>query len=100
MKLVTIIFERIPMVWLLLGLLFIATGLYLGFEYSLSFMYLFVGLFCSAYGVTLFFFQRSERPTKKSVRPLSRNFISAGATVIFPSPSAEETPQAEKPAGE
>lgn len=96
MKLVTIIFERIPMVWLLLGLLFIATGLYLGFEYSLSFVYLFVGLTCSAYGVTLFFFQRSERPKRGAARPLSRNFISAGATMIFPSPGNEDTSQAQK----
>lgn len=97
MKLVTIIFERIPMVWFLLGLLFLSAGLYLGFDYSLSFVYFFVGLFCCAYGVTLFFFQRHERPGKKPVRPLSRNFISAGSTMIFPSPSAEDAPPAEQP---
>ena len=45
MRLVTIVFERIPMVWLLLGLLFIAGGLYLGFDYKLTFVYLIDGAF-------------------------------------------------------
>lgn len=89
MQLVTVIFERIPMVWLLLGLLFFATGLYLGLDYTLSFGYLVVGLTCCAYGVTLFFFRLRERPRNSPTRPLSRNFISAGATVIFPSPSSD-----------
>ena len=40
MRLFTIIFERLPMVWFLLGLLFNATGLYLGFENSLVFGYI------------------------------------------------------------
>ena len=40
MQLTTIIFERIPIVWILLGLLFNAAGLYLGFEYSLAFGYM------------------------------------------------------------
>lgn len=98
MQLVTIIFERIPMVWFLLGLLFFATGLYLGLDYTLSFGYLIVGLTCCAYGVTLFFFRLMERPRKSAPRPLSRNFISAGATVIFPSPAGgEEAQKTERP---
>ena len=48
--------ERAPMVWLLLGLLIISGGLYLGFESSLVFVYLFVGGFCSVYGLVLFIF--------------------------------------------
>ena len=48
--------ERAPMVWLLLGLLIISGGLYLGFDNALSFVYLFVGGFCSVYGVVLFIF--------------------------------------------
>jgi hypothetical protein len=46
MRLITTIFERLPMVWFLLGLLFNAAGLYLGFEYTLAFVYMIVGGFC------------------------------------------------------
>lgn len=84
MRLVTIVFERIPMVWLLLGLLFIATGLYLGFDYKLTFVYLIVGAFCSLYGLLLFIFLRIERPKRSASRTLSRDFISAGETVAMP----------------
>ena len=87
MQLFTVIFERVPVVWVLLGLLFVAGGLYLGFDYSLSFFYIIVGAFCTAYGFLLLIFRRLERPTRSSPRPLSRNFISAGATTIMPAVS-------------
>jgi hypothetical protein len=38
--------ERLPMFWLLLGLLFIATGIFLGFDYSATFIYLAIGVAC------------------------------------------------------
>ncbi len=88
MRLVSDIFERLPMVWLLLGLLFFATGLYLGFDYKLTFVYLMVGAVCSLYGLLLFIFLRRENPKRRNPSPLSRNFISAGSTVIMPA-SAE-----------
>lgn len=84
MRLVTIVFERLPMVWLLLGLLFIATGLYLGFDYTLTFVYLIVGAFCSLYGLLLFIFLRIERPRKTATSTLSPHFISAGEAVAMP----------------
>lgn len=87
MRLFTIVFERIPMVWLLLGLLFISGGLYLGFDYKLTFVYLIVGGFCSMYGLLLLVFLRFEGP-KKSSRALSRNFISAGEAVAMPASKA------------
>ena len=37
MRKFTIVFERLPMVWLLVGLLMISGGVYLGFDYSLAF---------------------------------------------------------------
>ena len=67
--------ERAPMVWLLLGLLIISGGLYLGFESSLVFVYLSIGGFCSVYGVVLFIFLAREQPHKASPRPLSRDFV-------------------------
>lgn len=93
MRLFTIVFERLPMVWLLLGLLFIATGLYLGFEYKLTFVYLIVGAFCSLYGLLLFIFLRIERPKKSAASTLSPDFISAGETVTVLAMTQEDVSQ-------
>ena len=93
MQVFSIIFERVPMVWFLLGLLFNATGLYLGFEYPLSFAYMFVGWFCCAYGIAIFVYRLTERPKTSVQQRLSPNFISAGATVIMPSISKVENEQ-------
>jgi len=90
MKLVSDIFERLPQVWVLVGLLIISSGLYLGFDYSLIFVYLGVGILCFVYGVALYVMLLLEGPKKSNARPLSRDFISAGATVIMPSASAEQ----------
>ena len=56
------IYERIPQFWFLLGLLFIATGLYLGFEFAPSFWYIAIGSFCCAYSAAIFVLRISERP--------------------------------------
>lgn len=45
------IYERLPQFWLLLGLLFMASGVFLGFEYWLSFVYLGVGGCCCGWSV-------------------------------------------------
>jgi hypothetical protein len=90
MRLFTIVFERLPMLWLLLGLLFISGGLYLGFDYKLTFAYLIVGGFCSMYGLLLFVFLRFERPKKSPTRTLSPNFISAGEAVAMPAAKTTE----------
>ncbi len=89
MRLVSEIFERRPQIWVLLGLLFIATGLYLGFDYALIFVYLGVGLVCFAYGVVLYFFLLMEKPKKSNTNTLSPNFIQIGATVAMPSPARD-----------
>ncbi len=97
MRLFTIIFERLPVVWILLGLLFNAAGLYLGFEYSLAFGYMIVGWFCCAYGLALFALRFLERPTKSAATRLSPNFISAGATAITPAmPNVENEQPTER----
>lgn len=85
MRLFTTVFERLPMVWFLLGLLFNAAGLYLGFEYSLAFAYMIIGWFCCGYGIALFVFRLQERPRSAAAATrLSPNFVSAGATVMMP----------------
>lgn len=86
------IFERAPMVWLLLGLLLISGGLYLGFERKLAFVYMLVGIFCALYGPLLYFFKKREQPKHaSSERTLSRDFISVGSTVAMPVREASET---------
>ena len=67
--------ERAPMLWLLIGLLIISGGLYLGFDNALSFVYMFVGGFCSVYGIVLFIFLAFEKPRTTPSRPLSPEFI-------------------------
>ncbi len=90
MKLTSDIFNRLPQVWVLLGLLIISTGLYLSFDYSLVFVYFGVGLLCSLYGLALFVILLLDGPKKTNTRPLSRNFISIGATVVMPAPQADQ----------
>jgi hypothetical protein len=51
MWLPTPVYERIPQFWFLLGLLFIANGLYLGIDFPISLGHIAVGLACCAYGV-------------------------------------------------
>ncbi len=92
MRLTSDIFERLPQVWVLVGLLIISTGLYLGFEYSLVFVYLGIGIICFLYGLVLFALLLLEGPGRSNARPLSRDFISIGATVIMPTPPADQEP--------
>lgn len=84
MQPLTIVLERLPMVWFLLGLLFNSAGLYLGFEYSLAFGYMIIGWFCCAYGLAIFVFRFQERPRTSAANRLSPKFISAGSTVVMP----------------
>jgi hypothetical protein len=54
MWLPTPIYERIPQFWLLLGLLFMSSGTYLGFDYALSFVYFGVGFVCCVWGLWVY----------------------------------------------
>lgn len=97
MRLFNIVFERLPMVWVLLGLLFNTLGLYVGFGNGLSFFFFAIGLFCFAYGVTVFVLQRIQTPTKSAANRLSPKFISAGSTADVAPPVNHASPA---PAGE
>ena len=50
----TPIYERIPQFWLLLGLLFMSSGLYLGFDYQLTFLYFGTGVVCFVWSIRIF----------------------------------------------
>ncbi len=95
------VYERVPMVWFLVGLLFNATGLYLGFEYTLSFAYLMLGWFCCACGVALFVFRLREHPGKSTDTRLSSKFVSAGSTQVIAAAAVSNSgPLTEPPAAE
>ncbi|NIV18704.1 MAG: hypothetical protein GWN47_09940 [Woeseiaceae bacterium] len=101
MKLFSIVFERIPLVWFLLGLLFFATGLYVGFDNRFSFVYLTVGAGCCAYGVAIMLFRFMEQPKQKTATRLSPNFISLGSTESLPvAPKTDEDQTAAQSAAE
>ena len=55
------IYERVPQFWLLLGLLFFAFGLYLGFEFELIFAYVALGALCVARSIWIFLARRMHR---------------------------------------
>jgi len=101
MQLFTIIFERLPMVWFLLGLLFNATGLYLGFEYSLAFGYMLLGWACCAYGLAILVLRFLDHPKKTMATRLSPKFISVGSTAAMPvMPDVENERATERSASE
>jgi len=54
MWLPTPVYERLPQFWLLLGLLFMSCGTYLGFDFSLSFLYFGVGFVCCLWSLWVF----------------------------------------------
>lgn len=90
MQVFNIVFERLPMVWFLIGLLFNALALYLGFESSMFFVYMILGWGCCIYGLALFVLQRMDKPKQSAKTKLSPNFISAGATTMMPALNKEE----------
>jgi len=53
MWLPTPIYERMPPLWIVLGLLFFAYGLYIGLDLSASFGAIIMGLICWAYAVAI-----------------------------------------------
>jgi hypothetical protein len=97
MQVFNIIFERLPMLWFLLGLLFNALALYVGFESKLSFLYWAIGWSCCVYGLAIYFLQQRERPRQSEKTRLSPNFISAGSTTVASSLPKTEPAQAAEP---
>ena len=63
----TPIYERVPQFWLLLGLLFMSSGVLLGFDYPISFVYFAAGFTCSGWSICLFVWRYRFRNAKKAV---------------------------------
>jgi len=70
MWLPTPIYERIPQFWLLLGLLFMTSGTYLGFDYSLSFLYFGVGFVCCIWSIWIFAMRSRSRKFEVQEQPI------------------------------
>lgn len=62
----TPVYERIPQFWFLLGLLFIANGLYIGLDFAVAFGYGAIGLICCAYGVGIEVMRSRYRSNKSA----------------------------------
>ena len=66
MHIPTPIYERIPQFLLLLGLLFMSAGTYLGFDFSLSFLYFGVGFVCCLWSLCIFSMRlRNRQPSQQ-----------------------------------
>ncbi len=74
MWLPTPIYERIPQFWFLLGLLFVAAGVYLGFDFAPTMWYLGLGFACCTYGAGIFLVRlrhrRVPQVTEQTIRPV------------------------------
>jgi len=66
MWLPTPVYERIPQFWFLLGLLFVADGLYVGLDIPFAIASVFVGFGCCAYGVGIAILRSRYRQDKSS----------------------------------
>lgn len=51
MWLPTPIYERTPQLWLLMAVLFVVLGAYIGFDYALTYFYVLLGIVCGLRGV-------------------------------------------------
>ena len=65
MWLPTPVYERIPQFWLLLGLLFMSCGRFIGFDYKLSFVFYGVGLICCLWSMWVFTMRLRNREVPK-----------------------------------
>lgn len=57
MWLSTSVYKRIPQFWLLLGLLFMVTGTYVGFDHNVAFWYFGVGLLSCVWSLCIMLFR-------------------------------------------
>ncbi len=55
------VYERLPQFLLLVGLLFMSSGIYLGFGYTWTWVYFGTGVVCSAWAIRVFMIRRAFR---------------------------------------
>lgn len=83
----TPVYERVPQFWLLLGILFMASGTYLGFDFELSFLYFGIGFICCVWSFRIFIIRLRS--------PKAPDYIQAQAQA--PAESTEQPRQPEQP---
>ena len=64
------VYERAPQFWFLLGLLFMTAGVYVGFEYTISYVYIGVGFFSVAWSFIIHVQRAKHRKGPYPVRGL------------------------------
>lgn len=73
MWLPTPIYERTPQLWILMAVLFVVLGLYVGFDYKLTFFYLALGLYCGGRGFHILQMRRNYRRVKNVEAEINGN---------------------------
>jgi len=79
MWLPTPIYERTPQLWLLMALLFVVLGLYIGFGYKLTYFYVLLGVVCCMRGVQVWHLRLNYRRETPDVAQME------GAPIAEPS---------------
>jgi hypothetical protein len=90
MWLPTPLYERIPQFWFLLGLLFLASGLYLGFEFALSFWYVAAGFVCCAVGAGTFVLRLNNRQAPQGIQQTDSAPVSEPVEPVHAEPAHAE----------
>lgn len=55
------IYEKTPQLWLLMAVLFVALGLYIGIAHKFTILYVLLGLFCAGRGIQVWRMRRHFR---------------------------------------
>ena len=87
MWLPTPVYERVPQFYVLVGLLLITDGLYLGFDFSYSFFYLGLGIASCAWGVAIFIQRMKYRQAQPAAQTASGAVDSAAVAEESATPS-------------
>ena len=95
MWLPTPLYARVPQFWFLLGLLFLAAGLLLGFEFGLSFGYIAIGLTCCAVGAGIFGMRINNRPALQGIKQTAPPIEFAPAEPVIEDSVQEDSIQEE-----
>ena len=66
MWLPTKLYERLPLWWILVGLVFMLSSLYLGLDYGAAYGYLGLGVACSVFGLIITLWRSQHRNDKNA----------------------------------
>lgn len=87
------VFGRIPQFYFLVGLLFVADGLYLGFDFKLAFYYIGFGLINCAFAIGMFMVSMQNRLARPAVHAAISAGDVPGPDEDIPLPADESVPE-------